>query len=91
MSDFAERVVASLMLSEGIDVGVEGVDFSVFYSAEDSRGRFAPRLRYGEVAKGDEVLVGWFRGGEWVRVDGVVVGSSSEFLIPGEDGGVAGG
>lgn len=42
MTDFAERVVASLMLSDGIDVGVEGVDFAVFYSAEDSRGRFAP-------------------------------------------------
>lgn len=91
MSDFAERVVASLMSADGIDVGIKGVDFAVFYSAEDSRGRFAPRLRYGEVAKGDEVLVGWFRGGEWVRADGVVVGSSSEFLIPGEDDGVAGG
>ena len=86
MSDFSERVVASLMSLDG-----EVMDFAVFYSAEDSRGRFAPRLRYGEVAKGDEVLVGWFRGGEWVCADGVVVGSSSEFLIPGEDGGVAGG
>lgn len=45
----------------------------------------------GEVAEGDEVLVGWFRGGEWVRADGVVVGSSSEFLIPDGEGGVAGG
>lgn len=43
------------------------------------------------MAKGDEVLVGWFRGGEWVRADGVVVGSSSEFLIPDGEGGVAGG
>lgn len=85
MSDFSERVVASLMSLDG-----EVMDFSLFYSAEDSRGRFAPRLRIGEVAEGDEVLVGWFRGGEWVRADGVVVGSASEFLIPGE-GGVAGG
>ena len=91
MSDFAERVVASLMSADGIDVGIEGVDFAVFYSAEDNRGRFAPRVRYGEVAKGDEVLVGWFRGGEWVRADGVVVGSASEFLIPDDEGGVAGG
>ena len=90
MTDFATRVVASLMSADGIDVGVEGVDFSVFYSAEYNRGRFAPALRFGEVAKGDEVLVGWFRGGEWVRADGVVVGSSSDFLIPDEEGGVSG-
>lgn len=89
MSDFSERVAASLMSLDG-----EVMDFAVFYSAEDSRGRFAPRLRIGEVAEvaeGDEVLVGWFRGGEWVRADGVVVGSSSEFLIPDGEGGVAGG
>lgn len=86
VSDFSERVAASLMSLDG-----EVMDFAVFYSAEDSRGRFAPRLRIGEVAKGDEVLVGWFRGGEWVRADGVVVGSSSEFLIPDGEGGVAGG
>lgn len=82
MSDFSERVAASLMSLDG-----EVMDFAVFYSAEDSRGRFAPRLRIGEVAKGDEVLVGWFRGGEWVRADGVVVGSASEFLIPDDEGG----
>lgn len=86
VSDFSERVAASLMSLDG-----EVMDFAVFYSAEDSRGRFAPRLRIGEVAEGDEVLVGWFRGGEWVRADGVVVGSSSEFLIPDGEGGVAGG
>ena len=82
MTDFATRVVASLMSLDG-DV----MDFSVFYSAEYNRGRFAPAVRYGDVAEGDEVLVGWFRGGEWVRADGVVVGSASEFLIPGEEGG----
>lgn len=87
MDDFATRVVASLMSADGIDVGVEGVDFSVFYSAEYNRGRFASALRCGEVAKGDEVLVGWFRDGEWVRADGVVVERPSEFLIPGEDDG----
>lgn len=86
MTDFATRVVASLMSLDG-----EVMDFAVFYSAEDNRGRFAPRLRIGEVAEGDEVLVGWFRGGEWVRADGVVVGSSSDFLIPDEEGGVSGG
>lgn len=86
MSDFSERVVASLMSLDG-----EVMDFSVFYSAEDSRGRFALAVRLGEVAKGDEVLVGWFRGGKWVRADGVVVESASEFLIPSEEGGVAGG
>lgn len=47
MSDFSERVAASLMSLDG-----EVMDFSLFYSAEDSRGRFAPRLRIGEVAEG---------------------------------------
>ena len=61
MSDFSERVAASLMSLDG------------------------------EVANGDEVLVGWFRGGEWVRADGVVVESASEFLIPDGEGGVVGG
>ena len=56
MSDFSERVAASLMSLDG-----EVMDFAVFYSAEDSRGRFAPRVRIGEVAKGDEVLVRWLR------------------------------
>lgn len=45
----------------------------------------------GEAAKGDEVLVGWYRGGEYVRADGVVVERPSEFLIPDGEGGVVGG
>lgn len=85
MSSFGLRVAASFMSLDG-----EGMDFSVFYSAEYNHGRFAPALRCGEVAEGDEVLVGWYRGGEWVRVDGVVVDRMSEFLIPGDGGGVAG-
>lgn len=83
MSDFVEGVVVPRY-------GEPGFDCSFFYSAEYNRGRFALALRLGavgEVAKGDEVLVGWYRDGEYVRVDGVVVGSSSEFLIPGEEGG----
>lgn len=47
MSDFSERVAASLMSLDG-----EVMDFAVFYSAEDSRGRFAPRLRFWWVGLG---------------------------------------
>lgn len=86
MTDFSECMVPRY--------GEPGFDCSVFYSAEYNRGRFALAVRLGalgEVAKGDEVLVGWFRGGEWVRADGVVVESASEFLIPDGEGGVAGG
>lgn len=89
MSSFGLRVAASFMSLDG-----EGMDFSLFYSAEYNRGRFFPALRCGEVgeaAKGDEVLVGWYRGGEYVRADGVVVERLSEFLIPDGEGGVVGG
>ena len=95
MSDFVEDVVDSFMPLDGVvpRYGEPGFDCSFFYSAEYNRGRFALALRLGalgEVAKGDEVLVGWYRGGEYVRADGVVVERPSEFLIPGEDG-VSGG